>query len=249
MISHHLSAMLTQLKKTIFANCSLTYRGEFDFFFFFNYSFTLYRIKFWLLYLNPLTPRTMLCLLWSWSSPNACVLSGQGWFPSAGMWALFLRDLALESHSQRGRARHLWRGPNSAWTGLVEVALRWKGKSNSSCFPGREQARTQKCLPTDRKQKPTWRIVSSAVLSRPHCQGMWSYGSQNQGTSFSVFLLSSLAVTSHWHPTVLAFMLRRFWGPPSQSHPSVPVAAEPLLVHLAWPVFSTCVVLANFRHQ
>lgn len=131
--------------------------------------------------MNPLGPRAMLCLFLS-SSPNADVPKCMGVVAST-IWAVntFSRDPARWVLSQRQSQWVLGICSWWLWTRFLKMALRWTGKSNSSCFPWREQVRTWKCQLPERKQKPLWRAVSPAILSS---QIMWSYRKQTPGNLF-----------------------------------------------------------------
>ena len=113
------------------------------------------------------------------------------------------------------------------------MALRWTGKSNSSCFPGREQVRTWQAWLPDRKQKPLWSRVShspSPPVAHPDhaarpCEVI---GSRLQGKKPHPQAFCCRPWPSR-HPGIRLPKLSCFkdaWGPPSQPHSSVGVCSR-----------------------
>lgn len=109
---------------------------------------------------------------------------GVGLCQPAGLWALFQRIQHFVSWARDKADGCCTAAADSVWTRLLEMALRWTGESNSSCFSWREQARAWKGWFPNRKQECAWRVVSPAVLSRPYFQSVWSYRKQTPGNLF-----------------------------------------------------------------
>lgn len=115
-------------------------------------------------------------------------------------------------------------------------------------LPSQRTSETWRGRLPDRKQKPTRRVVSPEGLSRACCRGRRGYREQAPGNGFlrlSAILGLHMALASGCPRCPV----RRCLGLLASLLLQVQFAAEAWLVPLAWPVFSTCVVLANFRHQ